>query len=102
MKTIKVAAVAGLLGLAAAGTASAWWGDGPGWSRGWGDGFGDFDFSMRGRAHGWGDYYDYYGPWWAYPYYAPYAAPYGPYGAPYAPPAPVAPQAPAAPQAQTK
>ena len=101
MKKVATFSSAAVLAAAAAlamQPASAWWGDGPGWSRGWGDGFGDFDFSARGRASGWGDYYDYYGPWWAYP--PPYAyggypgwgGPWGaPYGAPYAAPAPAAP-----------
>ena len=104
----KIAAIAAVTGLLAAGSASAWWGGGP-WggypgSSSWmddffGDGYGDFNMSMSGGGHGrgWNRYNSYYGPWGYGPYgYGGYPG-YGygaPYGYPYA--APVAPQAPAA------
>ncbi len=78
------------------------WGGYPGyyggdrtWTDAFGDMFGDFDISARGRGwgRGAGDYYDYYQPYgggpYGYPGYGhPYGggyAPYAPYGAPMAP-----------------
>lgn len=71
----QIATAVALAGVTA--SASAWWG-GPFSGFGndfWGDGGFSFSFSARGSGHGWGRYYDYYGP------YGPYA--YGPYSHPY-------------------
>jgi len=54
-------------------SASAWWGWGPG---GWdNDVAGDAGLNADARSQGWGRYYDYYAPYWAYPQggAAPYA-----------------------------
>lgn len=101
-KILKIAAITALLGASA--SASAWWG-GPGSSSFmddfFGDGAGDFNFSMNTSTHGWGrsryfDNYGYgYGPYayGPYGYSVPYGvvAPYGVAQAPVTAPAPVAP-----------
>ena len=72
----------GLLGLALSlghiGASQAWWGGPGGGSYGPfnGNGFGDFNMSMRGNGRGNG-----YGQQYGQPYYGGYGAPYG-YGAP--------------------
>ncbi len=75
-KISKIALAVALAG--ASVSASAWWG-GP--FGGWGDDFFgdagfDMSFSMHGAGHGWGDYYDYYGPY-GYPVWGAVPPVYG-------------------------